>query len=365
MLNYFDGRICFCTPLNLLGINSFFSLYYTNLTCSFVSQQSDVAKANSPQRTITEEGNVFSMKSSPLVGSPLRGNSPSKRTKSASRRGSPNRGHHEVPSFDEAATSPKEAVVPAPSSSRSLMESPRSKSEALFAAMRARVKASDNGEEEEGDKDGDEEDATGGASKAATTEIKKVDDYKRDEVGYGKQNAQDDDNGDDRDEDHEGIEPTARWTKESDHAVMHDISPAGWGWCQDSEEQGHEGNESDDNNNEDVDSNAAVAAPMAAASSLSQRDTGELESDEEDEEYAGDFEGDGSALDDDYNKVSDKTVPASLQRKAQLPHASVQQQRQQQQKNSAPHHVPPPADTRVRVEKGELRLKRQEVREVD
>ena len=354
MLNYFDGRICFCTPLNLLGINSFFSLYYTNLTCSFVSQQSDVAKANSPQRTITEEGNVFSMKSSPLVGSPLRGNSPSKRTKSASRRGSPNRGHHEVPSFDEAATSPKEAVVPAPSSSRSLMESPRSKSEALFAAMRARVKASDNGEE--GDKDGDDGDAATGASNAANTEIKKVDDYKLEGIDCGKQNAQDDDDdGDDSDENHEGIEPKAEWTKESDHAVMHDISPAGWGWCQDSEAQGHEGNESDDNDNEDVDSNAAVAAPMAAAPSMSQRGTGELESDEEAEGYA---------LDDDSNKVSDNIVPASLQRKAQPPHASVQQQRQQQ-KNSAPHHVPPPADTRVRVEKGELRLKRQEVREVD
>jgi hypothetical protein len=88
---------------------------------------------------------------------------------------------------------------------------------------------------------------------------------------------------------------------------------------------------------------------------MSQRGTGELESDEEAEGYA---------LDDDSNKVSDNIVPASLQRKAQPPHASVQQQRQQQ-KNSAPHHVPPPADTRVRVEKGELRLKRQEVREVD
>jgi len=267
--------------------------------------------------------------------------------------------HHHVPSSDEAiAVKPEAAaVVPAPSSLHSLGESSWSKSETLYAAMHARVKASGNGEEEEEERE-EEEEAEGatGTFGPADTEVKEVNDRHREGSGYKKGNARDDDS----DEDAEGIEPTAGWTKESDHAVMHDISPAGWGWCQEPESPRHV--EESDNDEEDVDSNAAAVAVPVTGASESERGTGELESDEE-EEYAGDFEGDGGSivLHDEVYHGSNDTVPASVQNNVQPLRAPAQQQ----QLHHASRHVPPPADTRVRVEKGELRLKRLEFREVD
>jgi hypothetical protein len=123
-------------------------------------------------------------------------------------------------------------------------------------------------------------------------------------------------------------EPAAAWTKESDHAVMHEVGPAEWGW----------GAEEVDGEEE---------APLAASRL---KDAAELDECDDD---AGEFDGEAAGED---GESSGAIWPPGK------PHAQPQAPAQPQ---GASRQVPAPAAARVRVEKGELMLKRHEAREDD